>query len=116
MFNLLIQHKVIAGVGIVLILGAVWYGLSASSAPPPILQTEAKNPAEQQLVATLLTLRAVTLSGTIFSDPVFMSLKDFSTTIQSEPAGRPNPFAPLSPVLSAPQDSRQAQLFSPPAR
>ncbi len=89
----------------VIVAGAVWYGFSGSSAGSTILTTQAadasSNPAQQDLVSTLLTLRAVSLSGTIFSDPSFRGLKDFSTQIVSEPMGRPDPFAPLPSSVTA---------------
>ena len=115
MFNILLQHKILAGIALIVILGGVWYGLSSSSVPAPILQTDrAVADADQGLVATLLTLRAVTLSGTIFSDPVFMSLQDFGKDIVSEPVGRPNPFAPLeSSVLPTASTTKGARIFGP---
>lgn len=115
MFNFLVQNKIISGVILILLLGALWFGLSSSAAPAPILQTDTpQNAADQQLVSTLLALRTVNLSGTIFSDPVFMSLQDFSTTIQPEPAGRTDPFAPLSQLtLPTASSTTKAQIFRP---
>ena len=49
---------------------------------------------DRELVETLLALRAVTLSGSIFQDIAFQSLKDFGTPIMPEPIGRENPFTP----------------------
>lgn len=102
--NWILQHKLIVIGAIIVLFVAVWYGLSSSGGAAPVLETGAvgntgsptADSADQQLVATLLSLRAVTLSGTIFTDPAFQSLKDFSTAITPEPIGRPNPFAPLS--------------------
>lgn len=51
---------------------------------------------DKEVVGTLLQLRAITLSGTIFSDPAFQALQDFGTQVIQEPVGRPNPFAPAS--------------------
>lgn len=119
MLNNILQHKVSAGVAMVVILGLAWYGLTGTAAPPPILQTETVDVGNEELVATLLALRAVTLSGTIFQDPVFMSLQDFGVEIQPEPVGRPNPFLPLTPVVEpqtqqqAQQSQRSAQIFGP---
>jgi hypothetical protein len=58
-------------------------------------------PADADIVNTLLELRAVSLSGTIFSDPAFLRLKDFGSQIIPEPVGRPNPFAPLTGSAAA---------------
>jgi hypothetical protein len=116
MFTYILQHKIAAGALTVLILVGIWYGLTSSTAPAPILQTDnAVSASDQDLVATLLTLRAVTLSGTIFSDPVFMSLHDFGVQIQPEPVGRDNPFAPLS-RLPASQTARGANIQFAPAQ
>ncbi len=48
----------------------------------------------QQLLATLNELRALNVNGEIFTDPLFLSLKDFRNDLGDEPAGRPNPFLP----------------------
>ena len=118
MLNNILQHKVTAGVIMVVILGLAWYGLAGNAAPPPILQTDTVSNENQELVATLLALRAVTLSGMIFQDPVFMSLQDFGVEIKPEPVGRANPFLPLTPIQLAPQQTEQsirsAQIFAPP--
>ena len=53
------------------------------------------SPEEQELLATLLELRELTLNETLFEDPLFQSLEDFSEEILPEPVGRSNPFAPL---------------------
>ncbi|MDO8481810.1 MAG: hypothetical protein Q7S75_01865 [bacterium] len=106
------------GLGVV-VAGFFWYASSGTSAPADLLTTEGTvspaSPADNTLVETLLTLRAITLSGHIFSDTTFQSLKDFGTEIIPEPIGRADPFAPLN------QDSAQsvgttdegAKLFTP---
>ena len=96
------QHLILFLILIAAIVAFVWYGLS-SSAPEPILETSevaggtlADESADQEIVASLLALRSVSLSGTIFTDPAFVSLRDFGTTLVAEPWGRDNPFAPLN--------------------
>ena len=92
-------------IGGVLIVGAAWYVFSGEEKSDSLLTTEtgpgAENPAERGIVETLLTLRAVSLSGIIFSDPTFRVLKDFGTQIIPEPVGRENPFAPRESGSSA---------------
>lgn len=100
----------VAGIAIA---GLVWYGFfSGSSSSDQVLTTASTDGVadslDQGLVNTLLTLRAITLSGSIFSEPVFQELQDFSTEIVPEPVGRPNPFAPLSPVSLIPSDTSSA--------
>lgn len=108
------QHKMLF-IGVVAVVALVaWYGLTQNAAPEPLLTTVTPSgsgspteaSADQELVATLLTLRAVTLSGTIFQDPAFMSLRDFGTKIVAEPVGRSNPFAPLGSAPSATSSAR----------
>lgn len=95
----------VVGIGIV-VAGAIWYGMSqgsgSSSGSLIANQPVATSADERELVETLLALRSVTLDGSIFTQPAFMSLKDFGTQIVPEPAGRPNPFAPLGGGGGAP--------------
>lgn len=46
----------------------------------------------QQLLATLNELKSFNVRGDIFTDPIFLSLKDFRLDLGQEPSGRPNPF------------------------
>jgi len=123
----ILQHKLIFLVVIAVVAFGIWFGLSQSSAPPPLLSTNsadgtpAAKSADQELIGTLLALRAVTLSGGIFSDPAFTTLKDFGTTIFPEPVGRDNPFAPLVGQGTAGTGTgtgtgRGTQLFTPSGR
>lgn len=110
------RHKTILILLAVVLAGFFWYS-SSSQEPGAILTKEGANlggnSADRELVETLLTLRAVSLSGTIFSDPSFRRLKDFSTPITLEPAGRSDPFAPLlsAPVSEPVPSAKGAQLF-----
>jgi hypothetical protein len=112
------QHKLIAIVLIIVVLFGAWYALSGSSVPAPALTTTplaGASTADQTLIATLLQLRSVKLDGTIFSDPAFAALQDFSTPIVSEPVGRPNPFAPLQSAVATPAvgSVQNGQIFTP---
>ena len=83
--------------------GVIWYSFLRDKKPKPLIQATdvtQTNGADSDVVSTLLQLRAVSLSGTIFSEPAFMSLLDFGSQIVPEPVGRPNPFAPLGPNAS----------------
>ncbi len=118
MVNLIKQHTIAALLIGLLVIAALWYGLTQSSAAPaPVLTTTsagAASPGDQNLVTTLLTLQAVTLDGSVLSDPGFLQLKDFTTQVVSEPVGRPNPFAPYT--ASAPPavtNTTNPHLFAP---
>jgi hypothetical protein len=117
--NWIKQHFLLF-IGVIVVLCAIVFYVMSSSAPAaPILVTSgstgspSSDSSDQELVSTLLALRAVTLSGTIFQDPAFVSLVDFSTPIVPEPVGRDNPFAPLGAATSTPDSSRATQLFTP---
>lgn len=107
---------------VVIIVAGVWYGMSGGgTAEEQLLTTETVNDsgsptedtADRDLVETLLTLRAITLSGTIFADPAFRTLQDFGTTIVPEPVGRPNPFAPLGRSQAATQQTTTGSQGAP---
>jgi len=114
----LMRHKLILILAVV-VAGVAWWGLSGTgSSSPPILSTqgidETLNPINQDLVATLLALRAVKLDGAIFSEPAFQTLEDFSTQIIPEPFGRPDPFKPLSfEGATSESSARAAAIFTP---
>ena len=95
-----------------LVLGGIWYFFSAGDSNDELLTTttvQEENPAEKGIVDTLLTLRAVSLSGTIFSDPVFGILQDFGSEIVPEQTGRVNPFAPRDAQSSPPPPTSGTQ-------
>lgn len=114
------QNRILVGVvlSFVIIL-VVWFSVSsvASEQTPSsslltaqALQGSGASGVDADVVATLLQLRAITLSGTIFSDPSFSNLVDFGTEIMPEPIGRENPFESV-PLKIIP-DSRSSSLFS----
>ena len=113
-------HKIIVILAIIVAVGAWWIlsSLGGSSSSNAVLTTQPLDsnlsPADQNLVSTLLQLRAVKLDGGIFSEPAFQALKDFSTQIIPEPVGRPNPFLPL-PVggVTSASSSHAAAIFTP---
>lgn len=57
-----------------------------------------------EMLALLASMRTIRLDESLFSDPKFQSLQDFSVSLNPEPKGRPNPFAPLG------QDAAMVEL------
>jgi hypothetical protein len=102
----ILQNKfVILVLGSVVAAAAGWYLFLRDTTPQALLTTEdltTSSGADKDVVETLLQLRAITLSGTIFTDPAFIALKDNGTQIVQEPMGRPNPFLPLPGMTQAP--------------
>ena len=58
--------------------------------------TLSSNTVGSDLIKLLKDLNAIELDQSIFDEPSFQSLKDFSRPLRAEPVGRENPFAPLS--------------------
>lgn len=110
--NMLLQHKSLLILAGVALLGGAWYVMSGSPTTPSLITTAAATGPEAGLVETLLALRAVKLDGTIFTEPAFLQLQDYSTQIVPEPVGRANPFAPLG-ASAAPTASstKGAEIF-----
>jgi hypothetical protein len=111
----LLKNKfvVIALAGIVL-ASVVWYSFMRDDSTE-LLATEDLTEAtsvDSDVVGVLLQLRAVSLSGTIFTDPAFQALQDFGSEIIPEPVGRPNPFAPLGGTATATTSAGQRPATS----
>lgn len=103
--------------GIVL-AGVVWYSFMRDDSKQ-LLQTKDLTTAtgvDNDVVGVLLQLRAISLSGTIFTDPAFQSLQDFGKEIVPEPIGRPNPFAPLTGAAVRVSTSTATTTTRAPAR
>jgi hypothetical protein len=84
-------------VGVVVVAAFIGYSYFFTGKEEPVLEKQAvtgiKNPVDQELIALLLQLRGIKLDDGIFSDPVFLSLQDFSQELVPEPVGRVNPFS-----------------------
>ncbi len=64
------------------------------------------------LLLVLADLRTLTLDDSIFTDPVFQSLKNFRVELSPEPIGRDNPFAPITGAGASQKSSIQIQGFN----
>lgn len=114
------QNKIVVIVlGTLVAAAATWYLFLRNTEQAPLLQTEdltAVTGADKDVVETLLQLRAITLSGTIFTDPAFVALKDTGTQIIPEPVGRPNPFLPIGNTSITPASTSTTAVPQQPAR
>jgi hypothetical protein len=98
MSNLLKNLLIALGLAVLLFLGYMLFfrtseplsGLSIEGTFSPEAELET-----QQLLAVLNELKSFNVEGSIFSDPLFISLQDFRVDIGSEPSGRQNPFTPI---------------------
>lgn len=109
----ILRNKFVIGAIVLVVLFGAWYGLTSSSAPASVLTSASPDasPGDQDIVATLVQLQAITLSGTIFSNPAYQSLQDDTVSIQSEPVGRSDPFAPTSYSAPVTGSAQSAQIF-----
>jgi hypothetical protein len=96
------QKNIVVVVLLVILLGGGYYffmrspkasvgalgGVSAADAA-------ISNSDEQDLINQLLQLQSLKLDESIFTDPSFTSLTDYTQTIAPEPVGRSNPFLPV---------------------
>lgn len=104
MNDLFSKHKNLIYIGgflLVVIGGYYFFGSSiklGSGATSPAAASES----EQELLNELLKLKSLQLDESIFADPAFKSLEDFSQPIDPEPVGRKNPFMPAGGVATPP--------------
>jgi hypothetical protein len=99
MSNLLKNLLIALGLAILLFVG---YVVFIRSDEEDQYLSGADNPASveadletQELLATLNELRSLNVEGSIFTNPLFLSLKDFRNDLGEEPSGRSNPFLPI---------------------
>lgn len=108
MIEKLKEHKILAGIVLVGVIGLLWFmlGGGAPATDTGLLGTSSVAASasgnatvagvDRELQDTLDKVRAIQLADPVLGDPVFMSLQDIGQQIVPEPFGRPNPFAPIS--------------------
>jgi hypothetical protein len=97
MSNLLKNLLIVLGLALALFAAYLFF-MRGSEDDSLLMGTSGSVEAEiatQQLLADLNELKALKISGDIFSDPLFLSLKDFRTDLGEEATGRSNPFEPV---------------------
>lgn len=101
MIDMIKNNKIAVVAVAVVIAGLAWYGSGLGSGATDGAVLTSDNPTgaqaaqERAVLDALLQLRTIELRGDVFSDPAFLSLRDFRSEIVPEPVGRRNPFAPL---------------------
>lgn len=93
------KYKNIIIVVVIVVVAAIAYTFFLDKTSDDLLTSEVKGTEELALESDLLTilinLRSIKLDDSIFSNPAFISLRDFGQDIVPEPVGRENPFAPV---------------------
>ena len=117
MITSILRNKLLLIVIIIVVIGGAWYGLtSSSSGSAAVLSSSGPDTSgDEAIISSLQSLQAISLSGTIFSDPAYKTLKDYTTAIVPVPAGRADPFAPISAAAqsSVPAPANSVQIFKP---
>ena len=96
----LLKNKKIFGIAVLLVLAALVYYVWSSAGGATASLTESgseTSPISQEILSTLNSLHTIKLDAnkSIFTDPVFVSLTDYSVALPPQPSGRRNPFAPV---------------------
>jgi len=77
--------------------GAFWY-LYMNNAPESPLTTSAIDTHQKMEFQRLANELPLTFDSRIFSDPLFLALRDLTIEIAKEPIGRTDPFAPVAGI------------------
>jgi hypothetical protein len=92
------KKKIFIGLLIVILIALVTYNAVSSISVVHADSTSSSatsSPVDQNILTLLSSFQNVTIDSSLFSSNLFQSLKDFSTTLPTEPEGRANPFAPI---------------------
>jgi hypothetical protein len=101
LMEMLKKYKILLIVSGVIAVGAIAFSQFSGSAVPTeslLVANPVADPNErvrEELLRLLSELRTLDFDDTIFSDPRFRSLTDFSQEIRPQPVGRKNPFLPI---------------------
>ncbi|MDB5254333.1 MAG: hypothetical protein JWL80_399 [Parcubacteria group bacterium] len=85
------KNAIVSLIVIVLVLAGYKYFFSGA---PIVVDTSGQDIGNDVLELNQ-RLQTVNLDRTVFSSPGYRALIDFSTVVQDQPKGRPNPFDPI---------------------
>src|SRR3989344_5193887 len=80
---------------VLIIAGYLYFSRGNTGA---VLETQVKTADEvigKDLLLSLLKLKTIHLDASLFKDPVFLCLQDWTIELVPQPVGRNNPFLPL---------------------
>ena len=87
--------KILIAVTLVIAGGVYWYFFTGNENQTPLSALPIESQTQNQFQTLVSELQPISFSTAIFSDPRFMALVDLATPIESETAGRIDPFAPV---------------------
>ena len=93
-------QKILLGVVLVLGLGGAGYYFYSGGSPTTIPVVDIISSGNSQAVGEdiliiVSKLDSISIESSVFSGALFNSLRDYASTLTTEPQGRSNPFAPL---------------------
>ena len=94
---------------IVIIAAIAYFYFEGGSSSNSSLEVTSDNNAAvgAQVLGLLNQIKSLNIDATFFSNPIFLTLHDFTVPIPSQNVGRTNPFAPLpGDVIPAPTTSK----------
>ena len=86
---------------VLVIAGVGFFGynyLTRTNAPTDLLVQQNSGDTSKmgaEVLSALNQLKTLRLDSSVFSDKTFLSLRDFSQSLNPEPVGRINPFSPI---------------------
>ncbi|MCX6715965.1 MAG: hypothetical protein NT077_03030 [Candidatus Taylorbacteria bacterium] len=95
-----ISKKTIIAIVVIVVLALVYFyfaGGETTSTNSMLLGAESNSVGAAEL-SLLNQMKSLRIDTTLFSDPAYISLVDYSTKITAQNVGRPNPFAPVPGV------------------
>ncbi|MFA5942202.1 MAG: hypothetical protein WC798_00810 [Candidatus Paceibacterota bacterium] len=79
----------------VIAAGVYWYFFSGTDEQLPLTIGEPESQVQTKFQALASELQPISFDTSIFSDPRFNALVDFTTPVSPEATGRLDPFAPV---------------------
>jgi hypothetical protein len=96
MKELLHSKSTLIVVAIVIILGVVYfyYNGTQSSSSAGLVTSSADQSIGSAELSLLSQIQSLKIDPSLFQDPVWNQLQDYTRAVPTEPVGRPNPFEP----------------------
>lgn len=91
--NLLIVTGIMTGLALAFYVYSVYFVTPISDSDLSIEELDSQ--IGREIISELEILKTLDITGNLFMDPVYMSLRDRTVEPVNEPVGRPNPFASI---------------------
>ena len=95
---------IIVGIIVVALIAYFYYEGSKSASNSNLVSTPADVDAQQvgvRVLNLLNQIKSLKIDTTLFSDPSYQTLRDYSVAIPQQNVGRSNPFAPIPGMQSS---------------